>query len=343
MNKQLFRDNLLQWYDQSKRILPWRDNPNPYHVWVSEIMLQQTRVDTVIPYFHRFIETLPTIDDLAHVPDDVLTKLWEGLGYYSRARNLKQAAIQIVQDHHSVLPSNYDDLIALKGIGPYTVGAILSIAFNQPYTAVDGNVLRVFSRVLLEEGNIKEPLIKKRIKGTVEKLLPRERVGDFNQALMEIGATVCVPNGRPLCMICPLNSFCEAFKQQRQNEIPVKQPKKQRRIEKRTVFIIEQDHKFLIEKRPEEGLLAGLYQFPNMEGHLTIEDIKQEYPDAVITKLPRAKHIFSHLEWHMVGYHVIDSEHHQNGEFVTLEGIKHTFSIPTAFKSFKNYILGGKQ
>ena len=339
MDPTSFQTALLDWYDSSKRILPWRDNPNPYHVWVSEIMLQQTRVEAVIPYFHRFIAELPTIADLATVDDDKLNKLWEGLGYYSRVRNLKKAAQQVIDDFDGVLPSNRTDLESLSGIGPYTAGAIRSIAFNQQDTAVDGNVLRVFARLTANQNDIKSPPVKREIRRLVASLLPEERVGDFNQALMEIGATVCLPNGKPLCMVCPLNSFCKAFQQGLTDTIPKKQKKTKRRIEKRTVLLLEHNGKFAIRQRPVDGLLGGLYEFPNVLGHLTKADVLKQYPDSTISKLPKAKHVFSHLEWHMIGYHVLLDEQIEQFPFVSPEELYATYSVPTAFKTYKEALL----
>lgn len=342
MNPIDFQQDLLSWYDQQKRILPWRDNPDPYHVWISEIMLQQTRVETVIPYFERFISEVPTVRDLANLDEDVLHKLWEGLGYYSRASNLKKAAIQVLQRFDGVLPQAIDDLQSLPGIGPYTSGAIASIAFNQPYTAVDGNVLRVFARITANKNNIKDPKTKHLIKETVEYLLPKNRVGDFNQALMEIGATICKPNGAPDCIHCPLQKYCEAYRQNLTDVIPIKQQKTKRKIKQLTVIIVEHNGRYLIEKRPEKGLLASLYQFPNFEGKLALNDIKLVLKGIkTVKKLRSSKHIFSHLEWHMTGYHVtLDTK--IEGLFVTPEEIAKTYSIPTAFKAYKSYILGGQ-
>lgn len=336
-----FQQDLLRWYDQQKRILPWRDNPDPYHVWISEIMLQQTRVETVIPYFERFIKAVPTVQDLAVVPDDDLNKLWEGLGYYSRARNLKKAAVKIVQEFKGIIPHTIEELSSLSGIGPYTSGAIASIAFDQRYTAVDGNVLRVFARITANKNNIKDPSTKTLIKETVEYLLPQTRVGDFNQALMEIGATVCKPNGQPDCHKCPLQNYCEAYHQKLTDIIPVKQLKTKRKQKDLTVLIIEYNGTYLIEKRPEKGLLASLYQFPNYEGKLTLKDIKLVLKGIkTVKKLPASKHIFSHLEWHMIAYH-ITLERPIDGLFVSREEIQNKYSIPTAFKAYKNIILGG--
>jgi len=341
MNSKQIQQDILIWYDQQKRILPWRDNTEPYRVWISEIMLQQTRVDTVIPYFERFIKQLPTIYDLALVQDDELNKLWEGLGYYSRVRNLKKAAQKIVDELNGVFPSSYDKMISLPGIGPYTAGAISSIAFNQPYTAVDGNVLRVFARITGTKTDIKDPHTKTLIKDTVKHLLPIKRVGDFNQALMEIGATVCRPNGKPDCFLCSVQSHCTAYQENLTEIIPMKQIKRKRRVEELTVLVIEYNNQYLIEKRPDKGLLASLYQFPNKTGKFTLNDIKLAFKGIKsIKKLPFSKHIFTHLEWHMVGYHII-LEHPMKGLFVSKEDIRNTYSIPTAFRTYKQYLLGG--
>jgi A/G-specific adenine glycosylase len=341
VNKLRFQQDLLKWYDHQKRVLPWRDKPLPYPVWISEIMLQQTRVETVKPYFERFIVALPSISSLANVSDDYLNKLWEGLGYYSRARNLKKAAQIMVDKYHANVPNMFEDLITLPGIGPYTAGAILSIAFDQQYTAVDGNVLRVFARITGNKNNIKDPKIKATIKNIVESLLPNKRVGDFNQALMEIGAIVCKPNGSPNCMVCPLQNYCQAFQQNITDIIPLKHTKKIKKIEEKTILIIEYNNRFMIEKRPDKGLLASLYQFPNIDKKLDGKDIKHAFNGVQsIKKLPASTHVFTHLKWKMIGYHVILSEP-QKGLFVTIEELQRTYSIPTAFRVYKNYILGG--
>lgn len=250
---------LLRFYDQSKRVLPWRDNKDPYYIWISEIMLQQTRVETVIPYFERFINELPTVEELSKVDDDRLMKLWEGLGYYSRARNLKKAAIKVVVDFKGVIPNNKKDLESLSGIGPYTSGAILSIAFEEKIAAVDGNVLRVFSRLYKIEDDIKDIKTKQRIKDLVEQSLPSKRNGDYNQAIMELGATICRPNGRPFCEQCPLEDICEANKHHMQMALPFQSKKAKRRMESRTVFILKCGDKYAIIKRPNKGLLSLIH------------------------------------------------------------------------------------
>ena len=339
MDKQTFQQRLLTWYDMSKRILPWRDNPDPYHVWISEIMLQQTRVEAVIPYFEQFITVLPTIQDVASVDDDLLNKLWEGLGYYSRVRNIKKAAIKLTEEFDGKIPKTRKELESLPGIGPYTAGAILSIAFGIPDTAVDGNVLRVFARLTANKNNIKDPTVKQDIRDMVQSLLPEKRVGDFNQGLMEIGATVCLPNGKPLCARCPLNELCEAYQKGLVDEIPQKQKKQTRRIEERTVFVLSVGDKYVLYRRPDTGLLAGLYEFPNELGHISIESMIQRYPSATINVLDKSKHIFSHLEWHMIGYEIILEQAPNDGVLASKEDLLARYSIPTAFKVYLKSIL----
>ncbi len=338
MDKNQFNESLLLWYDQSKRILPWRDNPNPYHVWVSEIMLQQTRVETVIPFFNRFIKELPTIKDLSEVDDDFLNKLWEGLGYYSRARNLKKAAIKVVEEFSGMLPNNQKDLESLSGIGPYTSGAILSIAFNQKHTAVDGNVLRVFARLQGIKENIKEPSIKKRISMIVTDLLPNQRVGDFNQGLMEIGAKICLPNGKPKCIFCPLKDHCIAYNENLTDMIPAKQIKKKRKSVKKQVLLFECKGLYGIEKRSDNGLLGGLYQFPNNEELYNLTELIDIYKPLEIIQLKESKHIFTHLLWNIETYLVKLENQLSSLTWVTHSEINDVYSIPTAFKVCKEYI-----
>ncbi len=335
MKKEFERD-LLTWYDNGKRVLPWRDNTDPYRVWISEIMLQQTRVNAVIPYFERFISTLPTVYDLSEVNDDRLMKLWEGLGYYSRARNLKKAAILVVSKFNSVVPNDYDDLLSLPGIGPYTAGAIMSIAYNKKYTAVDGNVLRVFARMNDIQEDIKDMTVKRKIKEYVNMLLPK-RVGDFNQALMEIGATVCLPNGTPKCEICPLKSYCKAYQNGTISLIPKKRKHQKVPVEKKTVLLIKFENLVALEKRKDKGLLANMYQFPMLEGHVELKLIEEMFNEKYnkILVLPKSKHIFSHKKWDMVGYE-IQLNSRLDYCFVTLEDIQSRYSVPTAFQVYKN-------
>lgn len=298
---------LLDWYDKHARILPWRENPEPYRVWISEIMLQQTRVEAVKPYFHRFMEALPTVEALAQVPEDRLLKLWEGLGYYNRAKNLQKAARIMTEFHGGMLPASYEELLALPGVGSYTAGAIASIAYGIPVPAVDGNVLRVLSRVLASREDILKQSVKKQMETDLRPVIPTDRAGAYNQGLIEIGAIVCVPNGQPKCGECPLASICLARKEGLLDSIPYKTPKKPRRIEERTILLLESGTEIAIRKRPDTGLLASLYEFPNLEGHLTGQQVEAQI-EAIgacvegMEPLPPAKHIFSHVEWHMIGY-----------------------------------------
>lgn len=342
-----FQRKLLKWYDQHARILPWRDNPSPYRVWISEVMLQQTKVDTVKPYFERFMKEVPSISDLANLSEDKLLKLWEGLGYYSRARNLKKAAIGMEEKFEGKVPSDRRSLESLSGIGPYTAGAISSIAFNKKEPAVDGNVIRVIARVTGNEKNMSEPKGKKEIEIVVKDLLPKERVGDFNQALMELGATICLPKSLLKCSKCPVQSLCEGRKKGIAETLPVKTKKKKRKIEKRTVFILHYKGKVALGKRPEEGLLSNLWEFPNVEGHLTSEECKENLKNFGIEKeeqmiaLPPSKHIFTHLEWHMEGYFIQLKEIPKDSKvlWVTKEEIKGEYAIPSAFKAYQKFLF----
>ncbi len=268
------REPLLAWYRQNARVLPWREEPDPYRVWISEIMLQQTRVEAVKPYFARFMEELPDVEALAEVSDDRLLKLWEGLGYYSRARNLKKAARIIVERYGGRLPDTMEELLGLPGIGSYTAGAIASIAYGKPEPAVDGNVLRVLSRLLASRDDIANPAVKRRFEEELRLVIPAENCGAFNQGLIEIGAVVCVPNGEPRCGECPMRSVCLAARNGLTGEIPYKAPKRPRRIEERTVLLIRSGDLVVIRKRPEKGLLASMYEFPGLEGKRSPEEAR---------------------------------------------------------------------
>lgn len=338
---------LLHWYDYNRRILPWREDPKPYYVWISEIMLQQTRVEAVKSYFERFITNLPDVAALAKAEDDKLMKLWEGLGYYSRARNLKKAANVIMEQHGGVLPADYNELLKLPGIGSYTAGAIGSIAYSLPVPAVDGNVLRVMKRIAGSFDDITKDKVKKELEADLREIMPKDRPGDYNQSLMELGATVCLPNGRPLCEKCPVMHLCKAFHQDKQMQIPVKSPKKARRLEDKTVFVIEYQGTYGIRKRDEKGLLAGLWELPNVNKKMSydmLEDYLKENGIQVqaITKLEESKHIFSHIEWHMFGYYLKLRERKElpfeNVIWVKEEEIKEVYSLPTAFDAYRKVI-----
>lgn len=310
MNKkyQKLSAKVLSYYRQKRRILPWREDPTPYHVWISEIMLQQTRVDTVIPYFERFVKTFPTIRALAEGDKDTLLKLWEGLGYYSRARNIHKAARIVVEQYGGELPDNKEELMKLPGIGSYTAGAIASIAFGKKETAVDGNLIRVGARLLAYDRSVTNTEGKRDLENFWASLLP-EDAGDFNQAIMDIGATICLPNVGPLCTICPISEFCIAFEHGSQTDLPKKTTKKPRRIEKKTIFLLYFEDEILLEKRSDSGLLRGMWQFPMIDGHLSEDEARDHLKSSGLSAIrihrgPQAKHIFSHIEWHMVAWEI---------------------------------------
>lgn len=335
---------LLIWYEEQARILPWRENTAPYRVWISEIMLQQTRVEAVKPYFERFMDALPQVKDLAEIPEDRLLKLWEGLGYYSRARNLKKAAQMVMESYCGELPASYDELLKLPGIGSYTAGAIASIAYGIPVPAVDGNVLRVLSRVLASKKDILKQSTRRWMEEVLAAAIPEEKAGLFNQGLIEIGAIVCIPNGQPKCTGCPLASVCLARIRGLISQIPVKTPKKQRKIEEKTVVLIQNGSDLAINKREADGLLASLYEFPNVEGYLNMEELSaafhlKEKEIAVIEALPPAKHIFSHVEWHMTGYRIVLTKSIPE-QFISVdrELLKETYPIPNAFSAYKKLL-----
>ena len=354
-----FSDTLLAWYRENKRDLPWRCEVTPYRTWISEIMLQQTRVEAVKGYFERFLAVLPTVEALASVPDELLMKLWQGLGYYSRARNLKRAALEIVGKHGGALPSELPALLALPGIGRYTAGAIASIAFGKRTPAVDGNVLRVYARVFGDERDIADPRTRAAYEAAVEALMPPESgtyadgqndCGDFTQGLIELGATVCVPNGRPSCHLCPFASLCASHRDGMWESLPVKSRKAERRIEKRTVVILTDGERFGLTKRPETGLLAGLYEPINLEGELSADEIRERLcalgidGDAIrsVTPIGDAKHIFTHVEWQMTGYEVRVGHLMHRAEIVfrTLREIDADYAVPSAYRFFVKHMHG---
>ncbi len=301
-----FQDNLINWYHANKRNLPWRKDQDPYKVWVSEIMLQKTKVDTVIPYFQRFITKYPTLQDLADADQQDVLKIWEGLGYYSRARNLQNAVREVVSAYESKVPANSKELGALKGVGPYTKGAILSIAFNQPEPAVDGNVMRVLSRVLKIEDDIAQPKVKKKFDSLTREMISDEDPSSFNQGIMELGALVCTPKS-PMCMLCPIQEQCRAFDEGIEQQLPIKsKAKKQKTIPYVVLLIRNEKNQYLIEKRSETGLLANMWQFPMVP----IDEIGMDHIESWINmeygvqvnlgnKKGKLKHVFSHLIWQL--------------------------------------------
>ena len=326
---------LLQWYKENKRDLPWRSDPTPYKVLVSEVMLQQTRVAAVLGYFARFMEALPTVRDLAAVEEDRLMKLWQGLGYYNRARNLQKAARQIVEDHGGVFPGSYEALLGLAGVGEYTAGAVASIAFGVPVPAVDGNVLRVVARLTGDEGDILKPDTKKRMREGLLAVMPREAAGDFNQAMMELGATVCLPNGAPLCDRCPAGDLCTARREERTAQLPVKAPKKARRVEERTVFLLFRDKKVALRRRPDKGLLAGLWEYPNEPGAA-----EPPVDCAGLEDAGTAKHIFTHIEWRMKGVaaQARTEELPEGWVWAGREELRTVYAVPNAFQGFRHIV-----
>lgn len=338
---------LLSWYDGHARVLPWREDKSPYRVWVSEIMLQQTRVEAVKPFFERFLKALPNVRSLAECSEDELLKLWEGLGYYNRVRNMQKAARVIMEEHDGEFPADYAKLLALPGIGRYTAGAIGSIAFGLQKPAVDGNVLRVLSRVKASYEDILKQSVKTALEQEVQKIIPKDRAGDFNQALIEIGAVVCVPNGRAKCEECPLAFCCRAKAEGIVEELPKKKAKKERRVEERTVLVLREGDRVAIKKRPSKGLLAGLYELPNLEGILGEEEVLGQVrrwglSPLRILPLAGAKHIFSHVEWQMTGYAISLEETEdmeQNGLFFIEAGeTEEKYPIPAAFAAYARYM-----
>ena len=337
---------LLAWYDNGRRILPWREDPTPYHVWISEIMLQQTRVEAVKPYFERFVKELPDVKALAECGEEQLLKLWEGLGYYNRVRNMQTAAKQIMQEYHGELPDDYEELLKLKGIGRYTAGAIASIAYGRPVPAVDGNVLRVLSRAAGDGRDIMAQSVKSNMEQQLQAVIPQEKAGMYNQALMELGATVCLPNGEPQCDKCPWQDMCIARKEERIAELPVKKKPKKRRIEERTVFLIRDGEKIVLKKRPSKGLLAGMYEFPNESGYMDRKEVvsyvdKMNLTPLYVERLPDAKHIFSHVEWHMAGYLIrVEELEEQSSKILFAEtaDFQKNYPMPSAFAAYMEYL-----
>lgn len=330
---------LLEWYRDNARRLPWRDDPTPYHVWVSEIMLQQTRVAAVLDYYRRFMAEVPDVAALAALPEERLMKLWQGLGYYSRARNLQAAARQIMDEHGGVFPSDYQSVRALKGVGDYTAGAICSIAFGQAVPAVDGNVLRVVTRITGDEGDISTAAMKTKVADELRPIIPLSAPGTFTQAMMELGATVCLPNGAPLCDRCPACGFCTARREDRTAQLPVKAKKKARRVEERTVWLIFYNGGVALRQRPPKGLLAGLWEYPNelagsgLPEQWGIEPLTDEYGCA-------AKHIFTHIEWHMTARTVQAATDAlpEGWVWATAAELRDRYAVPNAFDGVSHLV-----
>ena len=345
--------------------MPWREDASPYRVWVSEIMLQQTRVEAVKPYYERFMKALPSIAALASAQEEDLLKLWEGLGYYNRVRNLQKAARIVTERHGGEMPADYDALLALPGIGHYTAGAIASIAFRIRKPAVDGNVLRVLSRLRADERSISDEKVKKAVEEELEEAMPTDRPGDFNQAMMEIGACVCLPNGTPKCEACPLAKLCIAHANGAEEAYPRKDAKKARTSEEKTVLLVRDEGKIALRKRPAKGLLAGMYEFPCLPGKVSQKEVVRYLRDhgmkvLRIQPMGEAKHVFTHKEWHMQGFlvRVDELEGKGFGEdvkdwiYVAPTETRERFPIPSAYEYYaralsmqrgKNLILEDKR
>lgn len=339
---------LLTWFENNRRILPWREEPTPYRVWISEIMLQQTRVQAVLPYFERFLKALPGVKELAECEEDRLLKLWEGLGYYNRAKNLKRAAEAVSEQYDGELPDDADALLRLPGIGPYTAGAILSIAYNNPYPAVDGNVMRILTRVSADPTDITKPAFRKEMEECLKPFYFQYPPSKLTQALMELGATVCAPNGAPHCLSCPWNWACLSHRNGEEEHYPVKAPKKARRVEMRTILLIRDGERFVLRKRPEKGLLAGLYELPGLSGHASKEEIlsavkQYGFSPLRLEELGQARHIFFHVEWDMTGYmiRIEETEKAPDGLFlVEIEESEKRFPVPSAFSYYMKSLQG---
>ncbi len=337
---------LCAWYRKNKRQLPWRDTGDPYDVWLSEIMLQQTRIEAVRDKFIDFRKELPDIASLAACDDDRLMRLWEGLGYYSRARNLKKCAQAVMEKHGGKLPDTKEELLKLPGIGPYTAGAIASIAYEKPEPAVDGNVLRILARIAGCRDDIREESTKMNLAEMLdEAYAPDVNASDLTQALMELGQTVCVPNGVPKCDVCPWSSFCNAHLNNETAQIPYRSRLKERKIEQRTLLVIRDGNRFLLHKRSAKGLLAGLYEFYGLNGWLSEKEILSAVSDLGFTPLrihplPESKHIFTHLEWHMKAYEIMCEECSvlPDDSFLLAEKKELQFlAVPSAFRTYTDW------
>jgi A/G-specific adenine glycosylase len=339
---------LLAWYGSAARRLPWRELPSPYRTLVSEFMLQQTRIETVLPYFYRFLEALPDIRALSLADEQTLLKLWEGLGYYSRVRNLQKAARMVMEEFGGEIPSSYRDLLRLPGVGPYTAGAIASIAFGLPVPAVDGNVLRVVSRITASREDIGDLAVRRAMEKELEKIIPEDAAGNFNQALMELGALICLP-GDPKCAACPLSACCAGYGTGIAASLPVRQKKPDRKLQQKTVFVLISRDRLALLRRPKGGLLGGLWALPSSEGFLSFAEAGKQLTGwgltfESLTPLSPAKHIFTHVEWQMQGYLAhIHSFQKSPFSWACVRELQKEYPLPSAYrfylKEFYNAIL----
>ena len=338
-------EKLLRWYDANRRDLPWRREPTPYHVWLSEIMLQQTRVEAVITYYKRFTQALPDTAALAAAPEEQYLKLWEGLGYYSRVRNMHKAAGIVMEQYGGALPDTAAQLRTLPGIGEYTSAAIASIAFGEKIAAVDGNLLRIFARRTAYQQNIKTMQALAAAQAYYMERMG-ERPGDFNQALMDLGAQICAPHRMPDCAACPWREGCISCAQGRQTDFPVMPAKAARKVEEKTVLLIRGIGTAAIRRRPARGLLAGMYEFPNLPGHLSAKEalraaVQMGVTGLRIRRLPEAKHIFTHREWHMIGYEIMADPLALPEEgmiFVSTRQLREHYALPSAFAAYAAFL-----
>jgi len=335
-----FSHLVVDWFRREGRILPWRVGRDPYRIWISEIMLQQTRIEAVIPYYHRFLSALPNVSALSDCPEDELLKLWEGLGYYSRARNLKKAARMLMETYGGALPQEPAELLTLPGIGAYTAGAIASIAYGKKAPAVDGNVLRVLARVCGDFRDVTLDSTRKAFHQALLSVYPEGKAaGDLTEGIMEIGERFCIPNGAPLCEGCPLKEACVAFREGLWEQLPVKSPKKERRKEEMTVLLLSSGGKFALQKRPEGGLLSGMWEFYHLPGKKSAKEVKEHlekegFSPQSVKKAGSFKHVFTHLEWLMTGYSVICAEEKDALLWLDPETIRKEYAVPTAFRAF---------
>ena len=333
---------LIAWYRANRRPLPWRQEPTPYQVWISEIMLQQTRIEAAREYYARFLEALPDVRSLAEVEEDRLLKLWEGLGYYSRARNLKKAAVQIVERYGGALPRKAEELRALPGIGDYTAGAIASIAYGEPEPAVDGNVMRVVMRLLASSEDVMAPANRRHVTALLKAAYPAgEDAALLTEGIMELGETVCIPNGEAACLLCPLSGICRAFKAGTVQDYPVRSKPKERRLEQRTVLLLHCGERFALRRRPESGLLAGLWEFPNREGRFDAAAVETLLGVRLLSceRCGSARHVFSHVEWQMEGRLAECEEELPGYTWLDRETIRREYSIPTAFRTYQKKMM----
>ena len=350
---ELIAARLLEWYDRCARVLPWRGIHDAYRTWVSEAMLQQTRVETVLSYYDRFLLRFPDLPALASASETEVLKEWEGLGYYSRARNLLLGARQVMEKYGGELPRDPAELRKIRGIGPYTAGAVASIAFGQAVPAVDGNVMRVISRLTGSTLDISTGQAKETVRRFLKEHIDAKQPGTCNQAVMELGALVCLPGAAPECGKCPLAGICIACRDGLTQQIPVKAPKKPRKIQKKTILVIRDGVQAVFGRRPGRGLLAGMYELPSLEGHAdadaALDAVRAMGVQPVrIQALERAKHIFTHIEWDMIGYMVLVEDLGQpmpDGLFAApVSCIRDTLPVPTAFSAYTKYlnIIPGK-